>query len=104
MSPQYAPIQALPLTNKTLDVLLQGTLRQRDAFKCITKHDFLSSLAEFRGVLISTVALGIYTPQSDLDLICEVHALDYFSRRVKEMYAEFSKFKEVITPNPEQSR
>jgi hypothetical protein len=83
MSPQYAPIQALPLTNKTLDVLLQGTLRQRDAFKCVAAHNFLSSLAEFRGVLISTVALGIYTPQSDLDLICEADDLDYFSRRVK---------------------
>jgi hypothetical protein len=104
MSSKYAPVQALPLTIETLDVLQQGTTRQRDAFKCITEHHFLSSLAEFRGVLISTVALGIYTPQSDLDLICEAHDLDYFSRRVTEMYTGFSEFKEVKTPNPEQSR
>lgn len=104
MSSQYAPIQALPLTIQTLDVLQQGTTRQRDAFKCITEYHFLSSLAEFRGVLVSTVALGIYTSQSDLDLICEAHDLDYFSRRVREMYAGFSEFKEVKTPNPEQSR
>ena len=104
MSPPYAPIQALPLTIQTLDVLQQGTTRQKDAFKCITERHFLSSLAEFRVVLISTVALGIYTPQSDLDLICEADDLDYFSKRVKEMYAEFSEFKDVKTPNPAQSR
>lgn len=54
--------------------------------------EILSVLSVYDPLLVSSVCLDIDTPQSDLDIICEVHDLPEFERDVSAMYGNWSRF------------
>ena len=81
-----------------LEVLKTGNPRQQLAYKCITSHQLLEHLSEFRTVLASTITLAIDTPTSDLDFVCEVSDLNYFSKQIEGMFGNHDRFKEVQRP------
>lgn len=75
-----------------LTYLNRGSERQRDAFRVLIDLDLFSVLAEFEPVLAGTFPLGIETPQSDLDILCYAHELDYFTEVVKNVYRDQDEF------------
>ncbi len=100
----FAEVPPFPLDSSTLEVLQTGNERQQAAYRCVVSRGFLSTLSEFRGVLASTIALGIDTPTSDLDFLCETSDLDRFSRSIAENFGTFERFLPVPTPTPQISR
>ncbi len=100
----YAPIPPFPLTADSVSVLASGTDRQRAALDCIKSNNFFGHIAEFRGVLASTIALGIDTPKSDLDFLCEVQDLNYFVDKIQQSFSSHRDFRSVETRSPSQSR
>jgi hypothetical protein len=93
-----------PLDRESLSILAQGNTRQRAAFDCIVRHDFFGLLSQFRGVLASTIALGIHTPTSDLDFLCEVQDLDRFADTIQHHFGHLRDFSLVTMPVPSESR
>jgi hypothetical protein len=100
----YAAIPPFPLTADSVSVLASGTDRQRAAFDCIKRNNLFDHIAEFRGVLASTVALGIDTPKSDLDFLCEAQDLNYFADKIHQSFSTHRAFGSVDTPSLSQSR
>jgi hypothetical protein len=100
----YAVIPPFPLTADSVSVLASGTDRQRAALDCIKRNNFFHHIAEFRGVLASTIALGIDTPKSDLDFLCEAQDLNYFADKIQRHFSTHRDFRSVATPSPLQSR
>lgn len=49
-------------------------------------------LAPFDPVLAGTIPLGIETPDSDLDILCEVADHDAFSHRVHQSFSSYPEF------------
>lgn len=64
----YAKILPLPLDSESVSVLGSGNARQRAALNCIEENDLFACLAEFRGVLASTIALSIKELLASLEL------------------------------------
>ena len=54
-------------------------LRKRAAHAVLGELRIFEILAEFKPVLVGTVPLGIDLPASDLDIVCEVGALERFA-------------------------
>jgi hypothetical protein len=100
----YAAIPPLPLDPGSLSVLAAGNKRQQAAFDCIVRNRIFEPLAQFRGVLASTIALGIDTPESDLDFLCETKDLDYFTKTIKDHFEHLRDFCLVATPAQSESR
>lgn len=100
----FAELPLFPLDAATLEVLRGGTPRQQAAYACVSARNFLKILAPMRGVLASTIALGIDTPASDLDFLCETANLDDFSQCLLKNWGDFPEFCEVATPTPHLSR
>jgi len=101
---RYAAIPPLPLDLNSLLVLADGNERQRAAVDCIVRHNIFGPLAQFRGVLASTIALGIDTPASDLDFLCEASDLDCFTERIQQSFGHLPAFTSVATPASQESR
>ena len=57
----FAEVPAFPLNSSTLEVLKTGNERQQAAYTCVASRRLLSILGDFRGVLASTIALGVDT-------------------------------------------
>lgn len=72
--------------------LASGTPRQRSAYVALQALGILESLSEYDPVLVSTVAIDIDIPSSDLDIICQVDDLRVFERRLKEMFGNLRGF------------
>jgi hypothetical protein len=100
----YAELPILPLDASTVEILRRGTPRQQAAYECVASRKFLSILAPMRAVLASTIALGIDTSESDLDVLCHIANLDHFSSFISEKWGRFPNFHEVSTSTPSQSR
>jgi hypothetical protein len=100
----FAEVPPFPLNSSTLEVLKGGNERQRAAYRCVNSRRFLSILSDFRGVLASTIALGIDTPNSDLDFLCETSDLEIFSSFVNQNFGTLDRFQSVPTPTPRVSR
>ena len=58
----------------------------------------LEILAEFKPVLVGTMPLGIDLPASDLDIVCEVGALERFAEVVRDAYGRYSGFELLRQP------
>jgi len=100
----FAEVLPLPLDSSTIEVLRTGNERQQAAYECVASRRFFPLLLEMRGVLASTIALGIDTPTSDLDFLCETSDLSHFAQFVTENFGAFDRFRPVPTPAPRVSR
>jgi hypothetical protein len=100
----HAPIPPAPLDSESVAVLALGNARQRAAFECVMRAGFFDVLVQFRSVLVSTIALGIDTPKSDLDFLCQATDLDHFAQVIARYFHGLKDFRAVPTPDPRVSR
>lgn len=70
-----------------LSYLAGGSSRQIDALAVIRELGLWEALADYTPALAGTVPLGVDTPESDLDVICEARDLAAFTERVVGLYA-----------------
>ena len=87
-----------------LKILKNGNPRQQLAYQCISSHQLFEHLSEFRTILASTITLAIDTPSSDLDFVCEVSDLNYFSKQIIVIFEKYDRFKETQRPAESLSR
>ena len=75
-----------------LTYLNRGSDRQRDAFRVLIELDLMSVLADFEPVLAGTFPLGLETPESDLDILCNAEDLEHFATLVTAVYGDQDGF------------
>lgn len=74
--------------------LNRGSDRQRDAYQAMIELDIFSVLGDYDPVLAGTLPLGIETPESDLDILCEAEDLDRFEALVEAAYGYLDDFRQ----------
>ncbi len=77
---------------RDISYLQQGSFRQQQAYRALTSLGIFETLARFDPVLVGTVPIDLDLPDSDLDIICEVHALDDFEQVLRAHYAREAGF------------
>jgi len=73
--------------------LKQGTSRQQAAWAVLVDHAVMEKLAAFDPVLAGTVPLDVDLPDSDLDIICEVHDATEFASCLMDHFATCDRFR-----------
>lgn len=73
--------------------LKQGTARQRLAWAVLEDHAVLERLDWFDPVLAGTIPLDVDLPDSDLDIICEVHDASAFAICLRDHFAAAPQFR-----------
>ncbi|AYA35987.1 DUF4269 domain-containing protein [Hymenobacter oligotrophus] len=75
--------------------LATGTLRQQQAHAALQQLDLWRTLAPYTPALAGTIPLGIDTPASDVDVICEVpeQAQPQFAALLQHHYARFGHYR-----------
>lgn len=65
--------------------LLTGTPRQRTVYQLLTETKLFERISQYTPVLCGTIPIAVDLPESDLDIICEVHAFESFAQDVTEL-------------------
>ncbi len=78
---------------RDLSYLVRGTPRQRKAVRVIQSLGILETLRDFSPTLAGTIPLGIDTPTSDLDIICQARDLPAFARCVRAAFGPRDNFR-----------
>lgn len=79
-----------------LDYLTKGNSRQQLVFKQIKLKRLWDVLSDYNPVLAGTIPLGIDTPESDLDILCQVADFDRFIAFAKEAFSLYDGFSAQI--------
>ena len=77
---------------RDLSYLQNGTERQKLAYASIKALHLMEMLNEYDPVLVSTIALDIDTPKSDLDVICCVKDVESFKKTVTMHFGQLDRF------------
>jgi len=72
--------------------LSTGTIRQQAAYSAIQSAQIMDHLAPYQPFLAGTIPLGIDLPESDLDILCEVHDPERFRTVLTETYGHLPTF------------
>ena len=74
--------------------LQSGTARQRAAYETLTALGILETLAAYDARLAGTIPLDVDTPDSDLDILCQVQPaeMDAFARLLRDSYGQLPGF------------
>jgi len=78
--------------NKLSDLGI-NTERQLQADKILQTLGVFDKLREYSPVLVGTIPLGVDVPNSDLDIICEVHDLSHFEHQVIIEFGQHEGFR-----------
>jgi diadenosine tetraphosphate (Ap4A) HIT family hydrolase len=76
----------------SLAYLREGTPRQRAAAAALAKLGVFEKLAAFGPLLAGTIPLDVDLPESDLDVLCEVHDLDAFEAAAQASFGHHDGF------------
>ncbi len=77
---------------RDISYLKKGDPRQRDVFEAIMSSRVFEILSEFDPVLAGTYPIGIYLPESDIDIICCFENTDAFLERLRSSFSLFHNF------------
>ncbi|RZK43566.1 MAG: DUF4269 domain-containing protein [Pedobacter sp.] len=77
---------------KDIKYLKEGSLRQREAFSILNEKQILQKLEQFQPILTGTIPINIYTPESDLDIICYWDDKMYFIEKLKTLFSTEENF------------
>ena len=80
---------------RDISYLRQGGVRKQQAYRALTSLGIFEILARFDPVLVGTIPIDLDLPNSDLDIICEVHDLDDFEQVLRAHYAREAGFEIV---------
>ncbi|MBQ4914201.1 DUF4269 domain-containing protein [Maribacter sp. MMG018] len=78
---------------RNIEYLKRGNERQKLAFSEIKKHKIFEILEKYDPILTGTIPIGIDTPESDLDIICECKDHFEFTRYLTKQFFEKKDFK-----------
>lgn len=80
--------------NDYLDIsyLAEGNPRQKHCYRILTEGGIMDALAPWKPLVAGTIPIGIDTPSSDVDIVCEAGDIAEFGRRVCEMFGACSNF------------
>lgn len=86
----------------TLQYLKSGNTRQQNTFQLISQYKIWEILQDYQPLLAGTIPLGIDTPQSDLDILCEVYDFAYFEAHILQAFGDYPQFHIQIGTAQEQ--
>jgi len=76
----------------TITYLADGTVRQQEAYRLLTKYRFVELLSGFSPLLAGTIPISIDIESSDLDIICYYKSKDDFKSILTQHFSAFSDF------------
>lgn len=94
------------ITNKfdTITYLADGTLRQQEAYRLLTKYRLIDLLSGYSPLLAGTIPLNIDIKSSDLDIICYYKSKDDFKTCLTQRFSAFADFSlQELVINQEQA-
>lgn len=77
---------------QNLSYLQKGNARQQKAYQILISAQIWEKLAPFNPLLAGTVPLGIDTPKSDLDILCEVYDFEYFQEILFQNFGHYPHY------------
>lgn len=77
-----------------ISYLNRGSDRQRDAYQALIELDLLSLLADYDPLVTGTFPLALETPESNLDIICNVNDLDHFAQLLDAVYGYLDEYRQ----------
>lgn len=80
---------------RNIDYLQEGNLRQRCCYDILKRLEIMERLAGFSPLLVGTIPIDIDLPDSDLDIICEVHDMEACSA-IMQAYRKQPGFRQAI--------
>ncbi|GAA0372744.1 DUF4269 domain-containing protein [Bacillus horti] len=75
-----------------IDYLAKGNERQKDAYKTLRSMRLMELLEKFDPLLVGTIPIQIDLPESDLDIICEVHDFEHFEKHCVSHFQQYDDF------------
>ncbi len=75
-----------------IEYLKKGSANQKKIYHIIKSYKIWEILKDHKPVLVGTIPIGIDTPSSDVDIICEVNDHDHFKRLLISSYCQKSDF------------
>jgi len=73
--------------------LAHGSPKQREVYQVLTELGICSTLQSYDPLLVGTIPIDIDLPESDLDIICEVHDLQAFEELIIDTYGQMELFR-----------
>ncbi|MFD2941346.1 DUF4269 domain-containing protein [Flavobacterium notoginsengisoli] len=88
---------------KNIAYLTTGNQKQQLAFKVLTKHKVLETLADFDPILVGTIPIHIDIQNSDLDIVCYWKNKLNFIERIKQLFEKETNFtiREIVIDDKE---
>ena len=86
-------VSTAPWNWRDITSLQQGTPRQQAAWAVLVDNGVLEKLAAFDPVLAGTVPLDVDQPESDLDIICEIHDASEFASCLMDHFETRDRFR-----------
>jgi hypothetical protein len=82
----------------SIEYLLNGNERQRQAYSILTNNQVLSKLKKFDPILVGTIPINIDIENSDLDIICSFSDKQEFQKSITANFSNEKSF--TIRENP----
>lgn len=80
---------------RNIDYLQEGNPRQRRSYDILKQFEIMERLADFSPLLVGTIPIDIDLPDSDLDIICEVHDMEA-CLRIMKVFSKWPEFRQAI--------
>lgn len=80
---------------RSIDYMQEGNHRQRRCYDILKRLGIMERLEGFSPLLVGTIPIDIDLPDSDLDIICEVHDMEACSA-IMEVYRKQPGFRQTI--------
>ena len=77
----------------SITYLQSGNDKQQQVYNVLNKLNIMEDLSLYSPVLCGTIPIRIDTPQSDLDIVMEVHHFNAFEQEMRSLYGSYEGFK-----------
>ena len=78
---------------ESLEYLSHGSTRQKEAYQVLTELNIYEILSDFSPILVGTIPINIDIPDSDLDIICEVHDFNVFRDILDKHFKSMNRYR-----------
>lgn len=77
---------------KNIDYLAKGNSRQVEVYHLLRNLNIMEILKGFNPILVGTIPIDIDLPESDLDIICQVHDFTVFEKLVSSHFHSMGEY------------
>lgn len=89
-------------TPQDIAYLQHGSKRQQAAYQALRSSGLFEKLVHYTPLLAGTIPLGLDRPDSDLDILCEVHNRWQFSQQVEALFDRLPGFRQAEKTGDDQ--